>query len=158
MFLYLGLTLILVVILGHNVLSVLNHDKHLGVHLACDENSLLKYINGCISRGRRSSFAALGLGSKFSPLPPTLLGRLYWSISVPQMTYGQELVPLCAKAEQALETDHISTAKIIQGLPWHTTGPDVLAPLKWMSMHAYLAYKRLLLLWQLLLFRDKMYM
>ena len=40
---------------------------HLGGPLACDEKSLLEYINGCISRGRRSSFAALGLGSKIYP-------------------------------------------------------------------------------------------
>ena len=49
-----------------------------------------------------------------------------------------------------LESMHSSVAKIVQSLPKQTSGPAVLVSLGCWSMHAILAYKRILFLWRIL--------
>jgi len=62
-----------------------------------------------------------------------------------------ELLNLSARDQHALEHVHMSIAKVIQGLPEQKAGPRVLALLQWWPMYAVLAYKRLTLLWRILL-------
>jgi hypothetical protein len=137
--------------LGDHTLEVVEADKHLGVPLSTNRFPSIESISGNISKGRRSFYASMGLGDKYHPITPLTLSKLYWSISVPQMTYGLELLPLSVNLEQALESAHMSIAKVIQGLPRQTSGPAVLMPMQWLSMHALLAYRRLTLLWRILL-------
>jgi hypothetical protein len=137
--------------LSGTALNITRSSKHLGVPLAVDTGSLDAIIEEGISKGRRSFYASLALGNRYNPVPPLTLSNLYWSVSVPQMTYGLELVNLSVNARHALNSVHLTAAKIIQGLPVQTSTPAVLAPLQWWSMDGYLAYKRLLLLWRILL-------
>lgn len=137
--------------LGDQVLPVLSVDKHLGVPLIADRTPSLDILNESVSRGRRSFHASMSLGNKYHTVPPLTLSKLYWSISIPQMTYGMELLSLSASMEHKLEITHMSVAKVIQGLPKQTSSPAVLPPLQWMTIHSILAYKRLTLLWRILL-------
>jgi hypothetical protein len=139
------------VYIGDQRLKVTKSDKHLGVPLASDAGLLSDSIHGYISKGRRSFYAALSLGNRYQPVPPLSLAKLYWSIAIPQLTYGLELLNLSARDQHALEHVHMSIAKVIQGLPEQTAGPAVLALLQWWPMYAVLAYKRLTLLWRILL-------
>ena len=102
--------------LGDYALDVILAEKHLGVPLVASGESPLDIINANISRGRRSFHASMSLGNKHQPVPPLTLSKLYWSISVPQMTYGIELLSISAGIEHALESAHISVAKVIQGV------------------------------------------
>ena len=136
--------------LGDEVLKVLQVDKHLGIPLVTDPRLGIDIINGYISKGKRSLYASLGLGSRYNPVPPLTLSKLYWSVAIPQMTYGLELMHLDTNTEQALESVHISIAKVIQGLPKQTCGPAVLINIRWWSIHAFLAYERITLLWRIL--------
>ena len=137
--------------LGDNTLEIVTVDKHLGVPLTTSRCPSSDIIHERISMGRRSFHASLSLGDKYQPVPPLTLSKLYWAISVPQITYGMELLTINASIEQRLESAHMSVAKIIQGLPRQTSNPAVLVPLQWMTMHDILAYKRLTLLWRILL-------
>ena len=93
-------------------------------------------------------YASLGLGNKYQPVPPLCLSKLYWSIAIPQMTYGLELVYLSRRDEKMLESTHSSMARIVQGLPKQTSGPAVLLSLG--PCNAIIAYKRILCLWRIL--------
>ena len=137
--------------LGSHELEVVGSDKHLGIPLSPSKSTLDTYICGLVSKGRRCFYASLSLGNRFNPVPPLILSRLYWSIVIPSMTYGLELVNLSHGAEWALEAAHLSMARVIQGLPTQTSRPAILAPLGWWSIHALLAYRRMVLLWRVLL-------
>ena len=68
--------------LGDEVLKVLQVDKHLGIPLVTDPRLGIDIINGYISKGKRSFYASLGLGSRYHPVPPldflqTVLVRCY---------------------------------------------------------------------------------
>jgi len=139
------------VYLGGNALEIVKLDKHLGVPLAVDALRLAECIEARVSKGRRSFYASLALGSKYQPVPPLTLSKLYWSVTIPQMMYGLELVDLSDSAEQTLEAMHRSIARVIQGLPTQTAVPATLAPLRWWSLHAFLSYKRIILMIQILL-------
>ena len=137
-------------VLGDQEVEIVKCAKHLGVPLAVDASGLDKVVEEFVSKGRRSSYASLALGNRYHPVPPLLLSKLYWSVSIPQMTFGLELVNLTAKARHVLDSAHMSAAKVIQGLPAQSSNPCVLAPLQWWSMDAFLSYKRIMLLWRIL--------
>ena len=71
-----------------------------------------------------------------SPLSPVIISKLYWSLVVPQMAYGLEIIGLSRYAEAALETAHNGMAKIAQGLPRCAANAAALPPLGWWSMHS----------------------
>ena len=121
--------------LGCQQLAIVSSSKHLGIPLTVDSKSQSDMIEGNISKGRRSFHASLGLGSRFQPVPPLCLSKIYWSVAFPQMMYVLELITLTANNELALEAMHTSVAKIIQTLPKHASGPAVLVPLGWWSIH-----------------------
>ena len=57
------------------------------------------------------------LRNRYQSIPPLVLSKLYWSISIPQMTYGLEMLPSKENSFKTLEGTHTSIANIIQGLP-----------------------------------------
>ena len=81
-----------------------------------------------IGKGKRSFYASLGLGSKYHPVLPLTLSKLYWSVVISQMTYGLELMHLDTNTEQAHESVHISISLVAEwgfrawvGFRVHTT-------------------------------------
>ena len=80
--------------IGGQLLEIVSSSKHLGVPLAVDSKSMNNMIDSCVSKSRRGFYASLGLGNKYQPVPPLCLSKLYWSIAIPQMTYGLEVVYL----------------------------------------------------------------
>ena len=75
---------------------------------------------------------------------------LYWTIAVPRLTYGLELIDLPGPAIQTLETVHGRVAKTIQGLPRQTVNCGCLAPLGWLSMESFLDYMQMIMFWRIL--------
>ena len=137
--------------LGDQDIELVKVDKHLGVPLVSEASELDSVIDACISKGKRTFHASLALGNRFQPVPPLVLSRLYWSVAVPQMSFGLELLHMSPGALHEIESAHMRIAKVIQGLPVPTSSPAVLPPIQWWSMSAFLAYKRLLLFWRILL-------
>ena len=66
------------VYIGDQKLMITAADKHLlGIPLASDRAALDHSIQAFISRGRRSFYASLSLGSIYNPIPPLTLAKLY---------------------------------------------------------------------------------
>ena len=99
--------------IGGQLLEIVSSNKHLGVPLAVDSKSMNNMIDSCVSKGRRGFYASLGLGNKYQPVPPLCLSKLYWSIAIPQMIYGLELVYISGRDENMLESTHSSFARIV---------------------------------------------
>ena len=137
--------------IGGEKLQVVSSCRHLGVPLATDTKSLQDSIYQNISKGLRSFHATLGLGSRYQPVPPLCLSKIYWSVSIPQITYGLEILGLGPQNLSTLESTHMYVAKVIQGLPRQTSTPSVLIPLKWWPIRAFVSYKRIMFLWFILL-------
>ena len=55
--------------IGIQKLNIVAADKHLGIPLATDRAALDRSIQAFISRGRRSFYASLSLGSRYNPIP-----------------------------------------------------------------------------------------
>ena len=70
---------------------------------------------------------------------------------IPHITYGLEIVVISCKSEKILETAHCAMAKIIQGLSIQAGNIMSLPTLGWWSINSYICYKRLVLMWQILL-------
>ena len=102
-----------------------------------------------IGKGRSSMLAARGKGSHRTPVPPTILSNLYWSIAIPRMTYGLEVVPMEDSHIDEIVQVHRVRARIIQ-LPENVHKPTVLSTIGSMSMPAYIAYRKLLFLLSIL--------
>ena len=137
-------------LLGNDTIAVVSYADHLGVPLSHDAALIKKKVESRISRGRRSLFAANGLGSVNTPASPSILAKVYWTISVPQITYGLEIVPLSNSLMDKLETAHIKAAKIIQGLPPQTSNIVPLATLGWCSFESFINIRKLSFLWHIL--------
>ena len=103
-----------------------------------------------IGKGRNALLAARGIGSHRTPVPPTILSKLYWSIAIPRMTYGLKVVHMDDSHIKELSQAHRVHARIVQHLPENVHTPTVLATIGWMSMPAYIAYRKLLFLWSIL--------
>ena len=46
------------------------------------------------------------LVADINPIPPLTLAKLYWTVAIPQMMYGLELVNLSISMERSLEVVH----------------------------------------------------
>ena len=103
-----------------------------------------------ISNTRGQLYCGLSIGGRSNPIPPTVASKLYWSMIIPRLTYGLELVELSSNSIRALEKAHLGMAKSIQKLPPNTANIAVLPTLGWWSLSSHLAYKRLMMLWQIL--------
>ena len=124
--------------------------KHLGITL-CNGNTFK--VTDCKSRGtaaRAILMAARGLGSMQVPTPPSVLSHLYWSVAVPQMTYGLDVTPTDDSQIEILEKFHRQNAKIVQGLPVNTPTPAPLASIGWMCMRSFLDLLRMMFMFRLL--------
>ena len=78
--------------------------------------------------------AARGLGSDQVPVPPTVLNKIYWSVGIPSLIYGYDVMPLEDCDILELEAAHRRNAKIVQGVQMNIPNPAPLAPLGWLSI------------------------
>ena len=118
----------------------------MGVKLTNKRLVKRRILHERIGKGRNSLLAARGIGRHRTPVPPTILSKLYWSIAIPHMTYGLEVVPMDDSHTEELSQAHRVHASIEQQLPENAHKPTVLTTIGWMSMPAYIAYGKLLFL------------
>ena len=62
--------------------------------LANDRKLEDESYNDRIGTSQNSVFAALGIGSFTTLMTPLVLSKLYWSVTMPKLTYGMEVVPV----------------------------------------------------------------
>ena len=136
--------------LGNNKIPIVTHSKHLGIIVSNSIKSTNEFISNKIHDGRRALIAMRGVGSKKVPMSTKVSSKLYWSVSVPIITYGLEVTPVSNECISRLEEAHWSVAKQIQGLPPQTANPAVLPQLGWFTMQGYIDLIRLMFIWRIL--------
>ena len=137
--------------LGKEVLPVVHKCKHLGTIMTPHVKEEVKFVKDNIRRARRTLLAVNGIGSNRVPMSTRNMSKLYWSLCVPTMTYGTEVLCLGSEARADLESAHWAVAKQIQHLPKHTPGPCVIPQLGWISINGYMDMISLLFLWRIFL-------
>ena len=135
--------------IGNDVIPVVASSKHMGVVLTPTKGKEYEFVEDKISSGKRAYYAVQGIGSNSVPITPQVGSKLYWSLSVPRMTYGMEILHMSPKSMDALEVAHTSIAKQVQGLP-KQTAKVCIATLGWQSLESYIDLKKLVFLWRIL--------
>ena len=139
---------------GNEILNQSKTCKHMGVILCTDSRLQREKCSEKIGAGKTALSAARGLGSHNVPVTPCVLSKLYWSVSVPKMTYGYEVTPVSNTNLNELEDAHRQSAKIVQGLPLNLPKPPSLATLGWMSMKSYIAMIKIMFMIRTLCLPD----
>ena len=146
------------IMFGGSVLEVVDKNKHLGIVLHNRNVSSSKIIDTRIGEGRASLLAARGMGSRRIPVNPIVLSRIYWSVSIPRMLFGIEVVPISDDDCQELEKAHRANAKMIMNVPKSVPNPAVYPTLGWLSMESYIDQIKILFLWKIaVILRDTIY-
>ena len=146
------------IIFGNSPLEIVDKYKHLGIMKHNDKVSSREIISERIGLGRSALMAARGIGSDRIPTNPAVLNKIYWSICIPRMMYGVEVVPLTEKDVMELENAHKKNAKTVQNLPPSTPTPAIYSTLGWISMDSYITQVKILFLWKIAIcLRDTIY-
>merc|ERR1711947_44777 len=85
-----------------------------------------------------------GLGFDYVPFPPGTMSKIYWSVAIPKMLYGMDIVPIEENSALCLEDAHRQDAKLIQNLPMNIHKPAPLATVGWMSIQSYIAIMKIM--------------
>ena len=137
--------------LGRSIIKPQSSDEHMGVFIGLDMDQEKKYIQKRIQKARQAFFMSQAIGSRSCPMSPVAMSKLYWTVCIPRMTYGLEVLPLHNSSVENMELAHGSMAKMTQRLPAQTVNASCLAPLGWRSLSTHLDYIKLMFLWRLLL-------
>ena len=123
---------------------------HMGIILSSSKECELSFIKDKIKKARNAFFAVQGLGNRRLPTTPKVASKLYWSISIPILSHGLEIIEITKPIMQSLEQAHGEMAKMMQGLPTQTANFTCLAPLGWISLESFIDKLKILFLWRLL--------
>ena len=138
------------VMLGNTEISVQSHDEHMGIHIGHSTEGERQFVDKRIHKAKAAFFMSQSLGTRKIPMTPVVMTKLYWSICVPRLTHGLEIVPLSPGSVDMLEQAHTSMAKWTQRLPAQTANVACLATMGWRCMESHLDYLKLLFLWRVL--------
>ena len=144
--------------LGDRILQQVKSYKHMGITLCNDAVIERQSYDESIGEARSSLLAARGTGSSGVPVPASILSKIYWSASMPRLTYGLEVKTVHETALYDLERAHRQIAKIVQNLPQNTVNSSPLATIGWISIESHLAIMKICFLLRILCLQsDKVY-
>ena len=136
--------------LGDQIIKVKAADKHLGTLLTDNSKEIDLFIAHRIKECHKPGYAINAMGSRQVPVPINCANKAYWSICVPKLTYGLEIMTLSTSNIQKCESFHAEIAKSIQGLPSQTANYGAVCTMGWMSIQSVIDIKRMTFLWHLL--------
>lgn len=136
--------------LGKDCIKVVNKCKHLGTIMTSVPRLLREVMQEKVYKGKQALMAVHGIGNRRIAVSTKILSHIYWSVSVPVMTYGCEVIPMEKETRDVLETAHWDMAKYIQKLPANTPNPCVLPQLGWYSMDCHIDVLKIMFLWRIL--------
>ena len=143
------------IVFGDNTLNTSSSCKHMGVSLGSSVSMCKEFCAKRVGAGRSILYASRGIGSSTVPLAPSVLSKIYWTVSVPKMIYGVEVTPINSSCIETLENAHRHHARVVQNLPHSTPGPAPLATLGWISIGAHIAYIKIMFLLRILCLSDE---
>ena len=98
--------------------------------------------------------AVQGFGSRSVPLSIKAQSKIYWTVSVPTITYGFEVMPIDEKTVDSLEKTHRIIAKNVQKLPDQTPNPVILPLAGWKSLSSVIDIMKIMFLWTIITLND----
>jgi hypothetical protein len=137
--------------LGNEKVPNVEFTTHLGTCLYKNKKHLMSFLEKKVYKGNQAIMSVQGLGSTCAPTSVKLQSKIYWAVSVPIITYGQEVMEANDSCLNYLDDNHWKIAKKIQRLPYQTPDPTVLPLLGWMSLSSYVHFLQLSFLWRVLL-------
>ena len=141
--------------LGSQELTCIESHEHVGTLLSNSDKQTTNYCKKRITECQRRAHAIPGIGSIEAPVTPTSSSKVYWSVCVPKLTYGMEIMPIPEKAVQSIQSFHADAAKVFQGLPNQTCNIGAVKNMGWLSITGYIAIMQLLFLWRIVLMPIK---
>ena len=130
--------------LGEAQINILPSHGHVGTILACSKWDMVKYMKQRIEQCDKPGYAIMSIGSRVAPMTPKSASNLYWSICIPKLTYGCQIMELPEEAIQSAERYHAKFAKVFQGLPDQACNIGAVAGMGWMSIGGYIEMMALL--------------
>jgi hypothetical protein len=140
--------------LGNEIVKLSEQVKHLGTCIAIKEQYVQQFVDNKMYKGQQVLQAVQGLGSSAVPVSINVQSKIYWSVAVPIMTYGCELMSFNTNMYETMEKTHRKVAKRAQGLPDQTPNPAVLKLINWKSITAHMDAMKLFFLWNVMLLND----
>ena len=135
---------------GNKAISISNAHTHVGTLVSNNKTEIRQYILQRISSCKRLGHAITAIGSHRAPVTPQSASHVYWTVCIPKLTYGLELMDLPDQSLRDMESYHAEIAKCIQGLPDQTCNIAAVAMLGWLSIQGYLDILMLSLLWKII--------
>ena len=138
------------IMMGNSQIKCVDSYKHVGVVLSSNRNEHKKAISERMNSARSKLLASKGIGSTNVPVPVVVLNKIYWSVIIPSLTYGFDVLPLDDSDMAELEHSHRINAKIVANVSFQVSTPTPYAPLGWMSMRGFIFMCRLMFMFRLL--------
>ena len=145
------------VVMGGTVVKHVKSWEHVGVTLCTDMAEHKADIKKRVNKAQGKLLASKGIGSHSIPVSVTVLSHIYWSVSVPSLTYGYDVLPLSESDIALLDNAHRKNAKIVQNVSVMAATPAPLAPIGWLTMKSYIAMCRIMFCFRLLCTNDNIY-
>jgi len=136
--------------IGENMIKNVRQDKHLGVVMT-DKNDCVKSVmKEKIHQCKAISYSTQALGSHNAPITPKTYSKVHWSVCIPKLCYGSEVLDIDEDTMNTMETYHYEMAKHAQNLPKQCSNPGSIATLGWKGIRAHCNFLKLIFVWQLL--------
>jgi len=136
--------------LGANKVKIVKQEKHLGVVLTdnmdCIDIAMKEKIQQCKSVG----YSVHALGSHNTPVTPKTFSKVHWTVCMPKLCYGTEVLDLSEGTISSMEAYHCDMAKQAQNLPKHCSNMGSLATLGWKRVREQCNFLKMIFIWQLL--------
>ena len=136
--------------LGMETIPVRESCKHVGTIMSTAVKHDERSLGESVYRGKQTLAALRGIGSARVPVGVCAMSKLYWTMCVPILTYGCEVLPLRGNCRNILESAHWDMGKTIQHIPKQTPNPCVLRQIGWTNINGHVDMLKLTFLWRIL--------
>jgi len=109
--------------------------KHLGVVMTdkkdCVKSAVIEKIHQC------KGYSAQAIGSHNAPISPKTYSKVHWSVCVPKLCCGSEVLDIDEDTMNAMEIYQYEIAKHPQNLPKQCSNPGSITTLAWKGIRAH---------------------
>ena len=95
---------------------------------------MVKYMKQRVEKCDKPGYAIMSIGSRTAPMIPMSASNLYWSVCVPKLTYGCQVMDLPDEALDTVESYHARMAKVFLCLPDSACNRGAVASMGWISL------------------------
>ena len=137
--------------LGREVIEVKDKGTHLGVVISNSLECIKQAVENKVQECKNMCYATQSLGSKSVPVTPKTSSKIYWSVVVPKLCYGTEVLDLDNGSTDVMEQFHCNMAKHMQRLPKNASNLGSLLTIGWENLQSHCNFLKLLFLLQILM-------